>query len=402
MGDYLDELKLWERNTADPFIYDHLDVLLPAWQFRRLQAGTSRDRWVSPLKADLSKPKTATREKTVVSYPDMKLREQGDWDNAVGVLDILTREGGHDSIYKFYTWLSQRFSLDMPVPDRRQAARSAHERQRRIGVLAALNEYFRYSLTSGKWSKAAKVRSYLRRERGFSQESIDAIGFGFVPDWGTVTRYVTYKGYTKEELDSACQVCNEEGKTMVGKTHVLSIPYVCAGELKGFLFRRIDGSDPPKYIANTGLDRKSVFFNYPQGGNEVIAVVEGEMDALTATAAGIPGVVAMGGSEIAGERRKQVENAIAAGTKHIILCPDLDTVTLEDGTVVPNHAKRYRSILRTIHTIKDIDIDFDGISVLVFPEPTDPDEYIRHHGSEAFISLMRKAKPWWQYLAELR
>lgn len=402
MGDYLDELKLWERNTADPFIYDHLDVLLPAWQFRRMQAGTSRDRWVSPLKADLSRPKTATREKTVVSYPDMKLREQGDWDNAVGVLDLLTREGGHESIYQFYSWLSQRFSLDMPQPDRRQAAESARKRGRRSGVLSVLKEYFGYCLTSGKWSKAAKVRSYLRRERGFSQESIEAMGFGFVPDWGTVTRYVISKGFTKEELDSACQVCNESGRTAVGRTHVLSIPYVCAGEIKGFLFRRIDGSDPPKYIANSGLDRKSAFFNYPQGGSEVIAVVEGEMDALTATAAGIPGVVAMGGSEIAGERRRQVEKAIAAGTRQIILCPDLDTRTLEDGTVVEDRGKRYKSVLKSIHTIKDIDMDFDGISVLVFPEPTDPDDYIRSHGAEAFITLMRKALPWWKYLAELR
>ena len=402
MDGYLDELKNWQRETAAPFIYDHLDELLPAWKFKRMQAGTSRDRWVSPLKADLSRPKTATREKTVVSFPDMRLREQGDWDNAASVIDILVREGGFAGIYQFYSWLSEKYGLDMPAPDRDKAAQVMRTRERRRALLQELRQYFVWKLSNDRGPKAAKVRSYLSRKRGFSQESIEALGFGFVPAWDYVIRYVVSRGYTRQELDSACQVCNEQGRTMVGGTHTLAIPYVCAGELKGFIFRRVDGSDAPKYIANSGLDRKSVFFNYPKGGSEVVAVVEGEMDALTATAAGVPGVVAMGGSEIAGERIRQVDHAIAAGTREFILCPDLDTMTLEDGTVVPNHAKRYASVLRTIHSIKSIDIAFDGIRVLEFPEPSDPDEYIRAHGAGAFIELMRQARPWWRYLADAR
>ena len=402
MSEYLESLRTWEREVANPFIYDHLDELLPAWQFRRMQEGTPRDRWVSHLKADLSHPKTATREKTVVSFPDMKLREQGDWDGAVGVVDLLVREGGFSDIYRFYSWLSDRYGLDMPLPDRTRAAGVMRARERRAAILEELKSFFVWKLSSDKSAKAAKTRRYLAAERGFSQEMVEALGFGFVPEWSGVIRYVLSKGFTKEELDSACQVCGEGGRTAVGKTHVLAIPYICAGELKGFLFRRVDGSGAPKYIANTGLDRGSVFFKYPQGGSEVVAVVEGEMDALTATAAGIPGVVAIGGSEIAGRRIRQVEEAMAAGTREFILCPDLDTVTLEDGTVVPNHGKRYRSVLRTIHSIKSIDIDFDGIRVLEFPEPTDPDEYIRKFGSGAFLTLMRNARPWWKYIAEAR
>lgn len=402
MSEYLESLRTWEREVANPFIYDHLDELLPAWQFRRMQEGTVRDRWVSHLKADLTAPKVPTREKTVVGFPDMKLREQGDWDNAVGVTDILVREGGFHDSYRFYLWLSDRYSLDMPLPDRDQAALAMRSRNRRRAILLALKDLFVHSLASSQSAKAAATRRYLLRDRGFSKESIEALGFGFVPEWSTVVRHIVSLGYTKQELDSACQVCSSEGRTHVGRSHVLAIPYVCAGELKGFLFRRVDGSEAPKYIANTGLDRGSVFFNYPQGGSEVLAVTEGEMDALTATAAGIPGVVAMGGSEIAGRRIRQVEEAMAAGTREFILCPDLDTVTLEDGTVVPNHMKRYRSVLRTIHSIKSIDIDFDGIRVLEFPEPSDPDEYIRRHGAGAFLDLMRQARPWWEFLAEAR
>ena len=126
------------------------------------------------------------------------------------------------------------------------------------------------------------------------------------------------------------------------------------------------------------------------------------MDALTATAAGIPGVVSMGGSEIAGERKRQVERAFAFGTRSIILCPDLDTSKEEDGTVVPDHAKRLKAVLHSVHTIKDIDIEFDNIYVTVFDEPTDPDEFIRKRGGVAFITLLREALPWWEYVYKVK
>lgn len=77
MNEYLDILKSWERRVADPFIFEHLCELLPAWGFRRMNQGTPQDRWVSPVKMDLSKPKKPNPMKTVVSAMDMKMREQG-------------------------------------------------------------------------------------------------------------------------------------------------------------------------------------------------------------------------------------------------------------------------------------------------------------------------------------
>lgn len=55
----------------------------------------------------------------------------------------------------------------------------------------------------------------------------------------------------------------------------------------------------------TDLDRKSAFYNITADPDpKDIVVVKGEMDALCATAAGIENVVAIGGSEITGERRR--------------------------------------------------------------------------------------------------
>lgn len=387
--DYIDILRDWEARVADPAIFAHLDELLPSYGFRMVSSG-SRPHWASPLKLDGSLPKRRVHEKTVVYPGDMCLREQGDWDSPVRVLDRLREEMRADSVYEVYAAVSGRYSLDMP---RRQGG-SAPAVSRRGEILEGLRAYFALCLREGKSAKAASVRSYLRR-RGFTAEAADRLGFGFVPPWGEVLgRFVTRGKYSKEEFDDACRVCGETGRTMVGASHTLAIPYVCGGELKGFIFRRVDGDGDPKYIASTGLDRKSVFFNMPERAS-VVLVVEGEMDALTATAAGIPGVVAMGGSAIAGERRRQVSDAFGRGVRRILLCPDLDA--LPDGS--PDRHSRYASVLRSVHTIKDVDMLFDDISVVDLPCVCDPDGFIRSRGADAFIALLRSAVPWWDYVS---
>ena len=401
MDNYLDILNQWERQTADPFIYDNLDTLLPSFQFRRVNAGGSKDHWASRVKIDGSEPKTRHPEKTVVYPGDMKLREQGDWDNPVGIIDYLANTFGLDSRYKLYEYLSDRFSLGMPKRENLKGISASNKKEKVGEALAALQQYFVWNLKNNKSDKASRVRGYLKNRRGFTSEDIDSLGFGFVPAWSSVIEYMTLKkGFSKEDLDAACTVTNEEGKTSVGKYHTLSIPYICAGELKGFQFRRVDSDEAPKYLVNSGLDRKSDFFNMPYGQVDAIVVVEGEMDALCAAAHGLKNITAIGGAELSGDRRRQVEHAIGAGVKRIYLCPDLDSVTDESGNAVPNRSKRYRCVLRSIHTIQDVAIDFDGIYVVEFPEVTDPDEYIRKYGADAFRSLLRNAKHWSKYLSD--
>lgn len=400
MDNYFDIFNDWAQKTADSFIYENLDSLLPSFQFRRVSPGGSKDHWASRYKIDGCLPKNRNAEKTVVYPGDMRLREQGDWDNPVGVVDYIQKDLGLENRFRVYEYLSDRYGLDMPRQNSPEVKKAISRSQRVADALKALQDYFVWNIKNNDTDKASKVRGYLKNKRGFSKESIEKLGFGFVPAWSTVVEYMTLKkGFSKEELDAACTVANNDGKTSVGKYHTLSIPYICAGVLKGFQFRRVDSDMAPKYIVNSGLDRKSVFFNMPSGEVDAIVVVEGEMDALCATSYGLKNITAIGGSELAGDRRRQVEYALGAGVTRIYLCPDLDTKTDEDGNEVPNHSKRYQSVLRSIHTIQDVTMNFDGIYVVEFPEPSDPDEYIRKNGADAFRNLLRSAKPWWEYLS---
>ena len=395
---YVDILRQWEDRVADPAIYEHLDTLFPGYSFRRVNPGGPRDHWASRLKLDLTLPRHKIAEKTVVYRSEMRFREQGEWAGGIGVMDKLIQDNGLSSIYEAYALVSRKLVLDMPQPDSREVREALSRTSRRESLLETLLDYFCWNIQNNPSAKAREVRKYLKNVRGFADDDITRFCLGFVPDWSKVVRYITIdKQYRLEELDEVCGVRNEEGYTAVGKTHTLAIPYVCGGKVKGFLFRRLDDSRPgPKYIATAGLERKRVFFNMPEKlSSGTLVVVEGEMDALKATAAGIQNVVAIGGSEIAGERRLQLEDAFRRGVERIILCLDLDC---EKDSDAPNNQARHSHIMKSIHTIKDIAPAFEDIFVACFQEPSDPDQFIRERGGEAFRKLLDSAVPYWKYL----
>lgn len=403
MTDYLDILREWQTNVLRPCVYEHVDELFPAYQFRRINPGDPRrDHWASRYKMDKSIPKVKNAEKTVIYRLDMRFREQGDWKgSAVGILDFYMQENGIGGLYEACQSLDAHFGLDMPRMDGKEVAATVQRKARKEALLDDLMAYFAWNLENNSSDKARRVRSYLSKSRGFTKEQALRLNLGFVPDWSTVMRFIIQnKGYTIEELEDACEVRNSEGKTSVGRTHTLAIPYECAGVLKGFIFRRIDKDEAPKYIASQELDRKSAFFNITADPDpKDIVVVEGEFDALKATAEGIDNVVAIGGSEIAGERRNQIADALSRrGVKKIILCLDLDAE--KDEPFKAKTQQRHEHIMRSIHTIKDVDFNFDEIYVAPFPEPSDPDEYIRTYGVEAFRDLLERAVPYWKYLSD--
>lgn len=394
VDDYIERLREWERSTADPAIYDRIDFFFPSYGFKRIHAGGRDDRWVSPLKLNLTKPKHPTPNKTVVSRSDFSFREQGEWDDRVWVIEKLRQDWGMSSPYEVYMAVADRLGLTPPQNGGGKAAAGAAERRRQL--LDAIQEYFVWNLWGRDDRAVMAVRGYLENKRGFSEASAKKIGFGFVPAWDRVEKNILGHRlkFTPEEIEAACPVKSDDGYTSVGQSHVLSIPYRSGEELKGFLFRRIDDGQP-KYKANTGLDRKGGFFNVPAtlSGEGRLVVVEGEMDALTASAAGIENVAAIGGSDISGERVRQVEDALRRGMKSIVLCLDLDE---KDG--IPDKEKRHRAIMRSIHAIRDIRPDFEDIYIAAFTSPCDPDEFVRNRGGEEFRRFLSQAVPYWKYM----
>ena len=170
----------------------------------------------------------------------------------------------------------------------------------------------------------------------------------------------------------------------------------CGGLLKGFLYRATESDVKPKYLASPGLDRASVFFNMPEKSSGRIVVMEGEMDVLSSAAAGMQDAVAIGGSEVSGDRRRQVEDAFRRGVGSIVLFLDLDAS--RDGSGQPDYAGRYRHVMASVHTVKDVRPDFEDIYVVCPDIVCDPDSYIRERGQDEFLGLVAGAVPYWRYL----
>lgn len=387
--DYIEQLKEWERQVANPYIYDHLDELLPQFSFTMSRNVNGRT-WVSPYKLDMSAPKTKTQRKTFCQERDLTfLREQGDWNNGEGhtveVIRLIGEQLGtwNGGPYNTYKELSDRYLLNMPK-SKGEGREQWKIQNRKESLLRDLMSYFQWNLHNT--DKGKKVMDYLTTKRGFNEEFIDSVGFGAVPSWKTVESYMEKREFTPKELKEVCPV-----QDCVGDTHVLSIPYLCGGKVKGFLFRVIDHNGENKYSATIGMDRQSEFV-FVSGLRNVsdLIVVEGELDSLTATFNGVKNVVSIGGSNI---RKEQVVNVMKKNVNRITLCLDMDET--KDGQL--NREKRLKMVRSSVKTIQEVNPDFTQIYVTQLNEVIDPDEFIRNHGVGEFKNLIDIAVPYWKY-----
>lgn len=106
--------------------------------------------------------------------------------------------------------------------------------------------------------------------------------------------------------------------------HHLSIPYITEAGVVGFKFRRIDGGEP-RYMIPTG--QKQHLYNVDAIVNAVsrVLVVEGEIDAISATLAGFPAVAVAGVNAWKPHFARCFD-----GIGEVIICTDNDAK--EDGS----------------------------------------------------------------------
>ena len=251
--------------------------------------------------------------------------------------------------------------------------------------------------------RAQAVRSYLLDTRHFTREQIEDLRFGYVPEWPRVLSYMENRreAFSAAEVNAACPVVNDEGGSPVGSVFMLAIPYRCGGELRGFLFRRISG-EGQKYFAVRGMERRDRFFGVPErvGERDTVVIVEGEIDALRIRSLALEGIipVAIGGDAVTGSRKAQMEDLLGRGAKRLLFWLDMDAY--EGGASMVG--KRYRKTLASIHTVKDINMDFENILVAdpYYEWTGDPDSYITEFGKDGFKEILDAAPCWPEYFSK--
>ncbi len=276
----------------------------------------------------------------------------------------------HVSFKEAVNMLAEQFHMDVPQTSGSDAIpRSVKDR-----LLEANRQCARF-YHSQLWLPENKaVLDYLYG-RGLDDRTIRVFGIGSTPERGDgATTALREQGFTDDELVSA-------GISVRRDSHVYDMfrqraifPIIDAhGNVLGFGGRAL-GDARPKYL-NTGdtpvfNKRKGVFaanLLAKQRKLSRVILVEGYMDVVALTQAGVQGVCATLGTALTIEQARLIKR----------YAPEV--WVSYDGDAAGQHA-----ILRAL----DI-FDEEGIParVLDFPDGMDPDEFIRARGIKAFEQL---------------
>ena len=354
------------------------DKIFPELQFERYGGG-----WRSPRKLDGSEPHIKRKDKTVITntVPN-RLFEQG--GENISFWDYIARRDGlagnkNYEVYKRIYALAG-YDLDQIVKDKDSPSQKEEpeEDNKNIPLYESLLED-----VIGAWrnvdskileisNPAKAVMAYLKDNRGYSDEEIKQMELGYLPSQEGVLLSYKMRGQTEETFKRL-------GISSVGRNYQLAIPLRCKGILRGFAFRDINHSAEsknPKYLNNTGLKKTKYLFNFPVGKVDGdLILVEGELDALAATAKGVPNVAAIKGSSKLSE--EQLELIKEANPKRVVLCLDDD----EAGKAATEKLKEQL-----------LSKGFP-CAVATLPDGQDPDSYIREYGAEYLLKeVINKAE----------
>ena len=220
----------------------------------------------------------------------------------------------------------------------------------------------------------AQVLSYLYN-RGLDDQTIRMFGLGSTPPRSDgATQAMRSLGFTDDELVSAGISVRRDGRVYDMFRQRAIFPIIDAqGRVLGFGGRAL-GDIKPKYL-NTGdtpvfNKRLGVFaanLLKKQRGLKRVILVEGYMDVIALTQAGLPGVCATLGTALTIEQARMLKR----------YAPEI--WVSYDGD-----AAGQKAILRALEIFEQENI---RARVLDFPGGMDPDEYIREYGLAGLESL---------------
>ena len=253
------------------------------------------------------------------------------------------------------------------------------KKERLFQINEAAAEYYHHLLASTKAGEAA--RSYLAR-RKVMPETIKEFRLGYSPDtWETIKHYLLGKGYTEKELVEAGLIIEKEAGGSYDRFRNRLMFPICdtRGRVTGFGARVLDDS-LPKYINSPQtsiFDKSSSLYGIDRAKSAIrrknlVIIVEGYMDVLTAHQHGWQNVVGSMGTSLT---EKQVES-IKRLTNNIILALDADLAG-EEATL------RGKAILA--HSNAEA-------NVILLPPGKDPDAVIREDPA-LWQKLVEQAMP---------
>ncbi|MEG0701966.1 MAG: DNA primase [Christensenella sp.] len=274
--------------------------------------------------------------------------------------------------------------VKLPIPEMTDDTGYEKRKQQRAKILEMNKIAAQYFYGNLYAEEGKKALSYLHI-RGMDDKVIKTFGMGYAKDgWDYLLKLLAEKGYTKQDMQAAGLIKMSEGKSYDMFRNRVMIPIINAfSDIIGFGGRVMDDGMPKylnspetaafsksKNLYNLNLIRKQK--NLPH-----LILVEGYMDVIALFSHGIPECVATLGTALTQNQARLVKRY----TNHVYISYDGD----EAGK---------KATLRAIDILEQEGIETRVISI---PGGEDPDEYLKKHGKDGYVQLMKISLPVMDY-----
>jgi DNA primase len=277
--------------------------------------------------------------------------------------------------------LAQKAGVELE-PESPQSIRVRSEREAIYEANRIATAFFERMLHA---AGGAAARAYCQR-RGISQASIEKFHLGYAPDaWNALTDELERNNVDLAVAEKAGLVKRgERGYYDFYRDRLIVPTYATTGEVIAFGGRAL-GDAEPKYL-NTSTTpvytkgRHLFALNVARRAaahDRTLVVVEGYLDCIALHQAGFENAVASLGTAFTEEQAKELRK-YADG---IFLCFDGDTA---------GNAAAGKAVEIAVHVIEHAG---SGVRIVAMPPNSDPDSYVREHGTQAFRTLLEAAKP---------
>ncbi|NLO90054.1 MAG: DNA primase [Clostridia bacterium] len=219
------------------------------------------------------------------------------------------------------------------------------------------------------------------KKRGYTDATVKKFVLGYAPgEWDSLCSFLLKKGFTEQEIiEAGVGLKSRLGRLIDRFRNRIMFPIGdYRGRIIGFGGRVLDGGEEPKYLNSpeTALFHKGkVLYGLHAAipeirKNDFVLVFEGYTDVLTAQQNGIGNAVASLGTAFTEDHGRLLRRY----TKNVVIAYDADTAGMA-------------ATLRGMEVLSQCGC---RVSVVDLPEGTDPDEYIREHGGDAFLDLLKR------------
>jgi DNA primase len=303
--------------------------------------------------------------------------------------DVFNFVMSHDGLtfWEALKKLAEQHGIALP-----QQSQAGDEKTRLRAALYEMHEiaaeHFRSNLAG---PNGASVRAYLR-ERHVTEASIGQFQIGLADGSGrTLLRLLEQRGFGRDQLQASGLIGrrDEDGSMYDRFRNRIMFPiHRESGKIIAFGGRALDAEDKAKYLNSpeTEIYRKSrVLYNLHRAKPAAMqldrmVLVEGYMDVIGATQAGVAEAVATCGTALTIEQIRAMKRH--SQKLHLNFDPDAAGATAAE---------------RSIKLLLDENM---RVRVVELEGGLDPDEYCNQHGAEMYRNRVADAKPYFFWLAD--